>query len=462
MPSTVPLGSLRHVPRLGGECCGGGRLVERTSVTIDTARTDRNTDRLFARFSSLVSSKFMSMASDTEAAQPLHGKRIHFIGKMGGVTKREAQKIVRDLGGLPVARCDGTVDLIVVGGDELPLDDGNGLLGEDVRRAAGEGRLEIISETQLWQRLGLVEGEQFVRRLYTPAMLADLLDVSVATIRCWHRRGLIIPAREVHRLPYFDFQEVATARHLAQLLAAGASPQAIEKKLAQLSRFIPEIERPLAQLSVIVEGKQILLRLGEGLIEPGGQLRIDFEALEESLDGDARTADAEREPTVSLAEHLAEHSEYASPEEMVRAAMEFEDAGQLDAAVEMLRAALTAGGPRPELCFQLAELLYRMGDLAAARERYFMAIELDEDFVEARANLGCVLVETGELDLAIAAFQGTLAHHCEFPDVHYHLARTFDELGREGEAESHWQEFLRLAPDSPWADEARARLTPLG
>ncbi len=401
----------------------------------------------------------MSTAIDTEAAQPLHGKRICFIGKMGGVSKREAQKIVRDLGGLPVSKCDGTVDIIVIGADELPLGDDEGLLDEEIRQAAGEDRLEIISETQLWQKLGLVEGEQFVRRFYTPAMLAELLDVSVATIRCWHRRGLIVPAREVHRLPYFNFQEVATARHLAQLLAAGASPQAIEKKLAQLSRYIPEIERPLAQLSVIVEGKQILLRLGEGLIEPGGQLRIDFDALEEPLDGDAPAALGDLVPTVSLADHLAEQPEFSSPEEMVCMATKYEDAGQLEAAVEMYRAALTAGGPRPELCFQLAELLYRLEDLSAARERYFMAIELDEDFVEARANLGCVLAETGELELAVAAFQGTLAHHSDFPDVHYHLARTFDELGRDGEARGHWQEFLRLAPDSPWADEAQVRLS---
>ena len=137
----------------------------------------------------------MSTAIDTEAAQPLHGKRICFIGKMGGVSKREAQKIVRDLGGLPIAKCDATLDIIVIGADELPLGDDEGLLDDEIRHAAGEGRLEIISESQLWQKLGLVEGEQFVRRLYTPAMLAELLDVSVATIRCWHRRGLIVPAR---------------------------------------------------------------------------------------------------------------------------------------------------------------------------------------------------------------------------------------------------------------------------
>ena len=110
-------------------------------------------------------------------------------------------------------------------------------LDDATRAAVDEGRIEVITETQLWQRLGLVEAEQHVHRLYTPAMLAELLQVPVAIVRRWHRRGLIVPRREVRRLPYFDFQEVATARRLAELLAAGMSPQAIEKKLAELARY---------------------------------------------------------------------------------------------------------------------------------------------------------------------------------------------------------------------------------
>jgi len=135
-----------------------------------------------------------------------------------------------------------------------------------------------------------------------------------------------------------------------------------------------------------------------------------------------------------------------------------EEEGRVEFAAELLRAAMAAGGPRAELCFQLAELLYRLGDVGAARERYYTAIELDEDFVEARNNLGCVLAEQGQGELAAAAFQGALACHPEYPDAHYHLARTLDETGREAEAEHHWRQFLKLSPDSPWADEARDRL----
>jgi len=43
--------------------------------------------------------------------------------------------------------------------------------------------------------------------------------------------------------------------------------------------------------------------------------------------------------------------------------------------------------------------------------------------------------------------------------VHYHLARTLDDLGRQKEAGAHWRRFIELAPDSPWADEARERLS---
>lgn len=390
-------------------------------------------------------------------AMPLEGRHVWFAGKLGGLSRREALQLVRQQGGVPHDEFDlGLVDLVVIGADELPLGDKEEVLPEAVREAAAHGQLEVLSETSLWQRLGLVENEQNVRRLYTPAMLAQLLNVPLATIRRWHRRGLIVPVREVHRLPYFDFQEVATARRLAQLVAAGASPAAIEKKLAELARYVPDVERPLAQLSVIVEGRQLLLRQGEGLVEPGGQRRFDFDALE-TVDALIDEVVQESAESVVLA-FPQPQDQPLEPAELLRLAAQAEDDEQWDVAVDLYRAALAAGGPKAEVCFQLAEVLYRTGDLAGARERYYVAIELDEDYVEARANLGCLLVELGQPELAVAAFTGALLHHVEYPDAHYHLARTLDELGRLQEAEEHWRSFLRLAPGSPWADDARRRL----
>jgi tetratricopeptide (TPR) repeat protein len=300
--------------------------------------------------------------------------------------------------------------------------------------------------------------------LYTPAMLAELLGVPVAVVRRWHGRGLIVPEFEVRRLSYFDFQEVAVARRLAQLWAAGVSPREIERKVAALARLLPGVPRPLADLSVSVEGKHVLLRQGEGVIEPGGQLRMDFDA------GEIPPEEA-RPPGLSArgSDDAAATIPIRPPEdlpatagEMCRLASELEEDGQLAAAAELYRAAMAAAGPTPETCFQLAELLYRLGDLAGARERYYMAIELDEDYVEARANLGCVLAQTGQRELAVAAFEGALRYHGGYADVHYHLARTLDEMGRPDEARQHWQTFLAMAPSSPWAEEAGVRLQKWG
>ena len=106
----------------------------------------------------------------------------------------------------------------------------------------------------------------------------------------------------------------------------------------------------------------------------------------------------------------------------------------------------------------LAELLYRAGDLTAARERYYAAIELDADHLEARANLGCVLAELGEHELALAALDGVLRQEPDYADAHWHVAGILRDMGRQRESARHLRTFLRLAPESPWAESARERL----
>ncbi|MEK6249971.1 MAG: tetratricopeptide repeat protein [Planctomycetales bacterium] len=406
----------------------------------------------------------MSELVKSSDARSVSGQRFALIGKFAGMSQREARKLIRQQGGTVCDKSDPSIHFIVLGEAELPLRDVKGAgdwLSEPLQEAEQNGSLSIIGETELWQLLGLIQAEQEVniRNLYTSAMVAELLDVPTATVRRWHRRGLISSKVEIRRLAYFDFQEVVNARVLAKMLVDGFSPDRLEKKLQSLARFLPGIERRLAELTVIVEGRDILLRQGDELIDTAGQLRIDFE-----ISAGVDSPPSEDSSTLSVpatwqdAEETAGSAEEMTADEIVEAAALLEDDEQLTEAATLYRTALAAYGPDADIHFRLAELLYRMGDESAARERYYAAIELDEDYVEARANLGCVLFEQGEVELAIAAWEGAIAYHPDYADVHMHLARCLDELKREEEAAEHWNHFLLLAPESPWADEARRRL----
>lgn len=312
--------------------------------------------------------------------------------------------------------------------------------------------------------------------LYTPALLAEILNVSVRVVRRWHRAGLLRATTQVMQLPYFDFSQLATARRLAKWMRQGATVQSIQRQLQLLrERAGDSIAADLLtveHLPITADGKRLVLRSGDHYLEANGQLRFGFQ---DSADA---TPDSQSPSTVlfsipqgswavSAASVAASGTVQAtdaaqlSLQQMVDAAVAAEDVEDLVAAIDWLRSAMAAWGASADLCFQLAELLYREGDLSGARERYFMALELDPNLVEARANLGCVLAECGQAELAVAAFEGTLEQFADYADVHFHLARALEDTAQSGRAIEHWQRFLELAPASPWAEEAALRLSQL-
>jgi len=399
------------------------------------------------------------------AKRRLEGEQVVFVGKLAGMTRPEACELVVAHGAVVSNDEKSSATLVVIGDNQPDLVSALQADKQTHRRLAEDvaaGRTLLLRESELWERLGLV-GEDAVddlsvQRLYTPAMLAELLGVPVAAIRRWHRRKALVACRSVRRLPYFDFPEVAVARHLSALYGAGCSLAVIDRKLAELHRSMPTVARPLCDPSIVVSGRQLRLRLGDDLAEPGGQLLIDFDKpSEDEEQGELFLSVADGIRPLGLPD--AEGGEILSVVDQLQLeALEWEDQGELERAAETYRTLLVATGPAAEIHFALADLLYRMGDLSAARERFYAAIELDEEYVEARANLGCVLAENDELELAVAAFQGALAFHSDYADVHYHLASALDRLHRLPEAELHWRTFLALAPESPWAEAARVRL----
>ncbi len=398
-----------------------------------------------------------------EPTDDLQGVPVALVGRPAAVTPREWAGVLLGRGAVLVGPQQAR--LIVVGEADLPLDFGRepqeaaGLFCEELQRRARCGQVEVILETELWRRLGLVEQQQAVRRLFTAAALAALLRVPVGVVRRWVRAGLLEPVKVVRHLAFFDLRQLQAARQLARWMHQGVSPQRIEQQLRALQGLLPQWTGPLDQLRVLVRGGELLLRQGEGLIDSQGQRHFDFAP---APPAHPPTFQAPTQPHVlpfpGAAENEARQQERISPEDLLHRAEAFEDQGQWEQALACYRRLLQARGPEPQLCFRLAELLYMLGRHEAAAERYWIALELDPEHLEARLNLGCLLVELGQGDEAEAQLRCALQLDDQVPDAHYHLARLLDEQGRRAEAQKHWERFLHLAPHSPWAAEARGRL----
>lgn len=389
----------------------------------------------------------------------LENKRIGLLGKLGAMTRKEACHWLKHYQATVSEKLTGELDLVIIGADELPDEDIQAMLNEKLRERIRQGDTVLVHEHDLWASLGLVD-DPSAKQLYTPAMVASLIKTPVSAVRRWHRIGLLPSIKVAHKLPYFDFEQVQCAKQIAAWVKQGAKVTDLKKQLDDFGSRIAN--RSLIDLDIRIDGRRILLYDDGKLIGSQGQLHLNFD--EPSEDQDT----SEERSILVISSHGGQAS-LRGPREiqdqgpstrdaMLAAAEELEDAGQIQEAIEWHRVILAKYGPNAEIVFGLGELLLRAGEVLAARERFYNAIEIDEDFVEARASLGCVLAETGQVDLAIAAFEGALAKDDHYPDVHYHLARSLDEIGNTQDATKHWLRFLQLSPQSPWADEALERL----
>jgi tetratricopeptide (TPR) repeat protein len=296
--------------------------------------------------------------------------------------------------------------------------------------------------------------EDSTLQMYSPAMMADMLNVSVRSIRAWVRVGLLHPSKTVMKVPYFDYSVLTVANRLAHWMHQGLTARSLVKQLTALARMCSDGRLDVAAaLPLSLDGGRLVLKQGALRLESSGQIQFSFDGDQEELEDQPVTLQFDSPKSSSV---QAVDSERLVA--MLDAALEAEEEDDLEAAASRYRGVLSEYGPNAEICFHLAEVLYRLADLGAARERYQMALELEPGLVEARANLGCVLAEIGQNELAIDAFRTALQQYPDYADVHFHLARLLDAQGHSGAAVEHWSRFMHLAPASPWADEAAARL----
>ena len=89
--------------------------------------------------------------------------RVALVGKLASMSKRDAAQLLRRHGAVVVPQPDPSVNLVVVGEKDLPLLEPTGWTSCSTGprgEAVDEGSLEVVTETQLWQRLGMVDADR--------------------------------------------------------------------------------------------------------------------------------------------------------------------------------------------------------------------------------------------------------------------------------------------------------------
>lgn len=295
-----------------------------------------------------------------------------------------------------------------------------------------QGKQDELNEQDVVATLqaGEMEG---VRRLHTLSELVDLLQIPRRRFKAWLQTGLITPAETEHGIPYFDFRQVACAKSLFDLAKAGISTSKIRRSLERLQTWRSQLDQPLEQLALLEKNGQVMLRIEKGLVEPSGQMHLDF--------GD--------DPTIVSVQPT-------SAEGWFHQGIQLEEDGLLTEAAEAYRQALIIGGPDCDIAFNLANVLYALGRKEEACERYRQVTELTPSYAEAWNNLGVVESELGRQDEAIFAFKRAVS--LGYQDAHFNLADLLDRLGQKEAAREYWRACLQHEPSSPRGRYARAKL----
>lgn len=376
---------------------------------------------------------------------------IVFTGKLASMSRADAAAIVKRAQGKVVTQISKRTTMLVVGMEGWPLL-ADGTISNKLKEAEDLNRrgasIRIVSEEQFLELAGLGRGDEpQLRKSYSLNDVCDLLKLDPGKLRHWELLGLIRGHEGL-----YDFQDLVSLRTIAALVSNGVPASTISSAISRLSSILPGTDRPLAQLKIVAHGpKTLLAEIGDALIDPTGQMRLNFDE-----DDDA---DDEGDQLAPQPLKLPEQAKTA--EQWFEQAHDHEVDGRRSEAADGYRGALAAQSHFPEAHFNLANVLVQLGQREGAIEHYRMASSQEPSFELAWYNLGYLLDEAGRTSEAVDSLTHAVEVDPMYADAHFNLASCLERLGRVEDAVHHWKMYLRLEPVGQAAAQVRNRLAQL-
>lgn len=266
---------------------------------------------------------------------------------------------------------------------------------------------------------------------YTTRDVAHLLQIPETRIRSYARAGFVQPARGTHNEYLFTFQDLVLLRTAADLARQRVPARRITTALARLKAQLPQ-GRPLSELRIDAAGEEIVVTSsGEPPWNPGsGQFHIEFDTSELA----PRVAPLVPASTPVTAERSAQS--------WFELGLELEAVAPADARhayTEALRLEPELDGAR----VNLGRLLQEHGEPQLAEAEYRRVLARGDHAVAAY-NLGVVLEDLQRPRDAIQSYARALAADPNLAEAHYNLARLYEKEGDRRAAIRHFNGYRAL------------------
>ena len=281
---------------------------------------------------------------------------------------------------------------------------------------------------------------------YTLADAARILNVSPSRLRYWKRTALVHPRLVDGDRPGFDFRDLVHVRAVLALLDQGVPLRRIRRSLDVLRESAPDLPDPLPSLRLWAKGSaRMVVRHGEVLLEPDGQMVLDFQSGQDS------------EPPAAEVQPIQAGETDSALDWFERGCGLDSEPSTLDGAIDAYERAIELDPEFADAHCNLGAVLYNLGRRPSARRSFERALELEAWHVEAHFNLGNVLEEEGCCEMALRHYQSALQADPLHADLHVNIALVYEQLHLDRKGRDHWRRYLQLEPDGAWAEVARQR-----
>ena len=270
-------------------------------------------------------------------------------------------------------------------------------------------------------------------KTYSTAQIARILNVRPSWVRAQAHRLLAAPERTRSGHLRYSFQDIVLLRAARRLSGQRLSSRRIAAILNELSESLPA-SRNLSSVQLRRIGDRILARDAATLWEAeSGQTLLDFDAGMPQKVADLRAA----MPDYRL-------SEARGVADWFNLALEYENAGNRDAAEQAYRRACEVDSQHINCRINLGRMRHSADDLQAAEQMYREALQIDARHPIALFNLGVVLEDRGDEEAAIECYKLSIDADPEIPEAHYNIARLYVRRSAETDAIRHYARYKSL------------------